>query len=391
MHRKTKGCAIILLIPIYFLTHRTLKRSDLYAAIKRLIDIRLKTTLRCSKICSITFNFVWNYYNLIFMENTVFSCKNCEQKISDNYKFCPNCGQQTVEKLTVGLLFYNTISNYFSFDARFFRSIIPLLVKPGYLASKFVEGKRLLYLHPAKMYLFITIIFFFLFSFIQRDHINGVNHALEKNTKQDIENAIANIDLQKTNSEHSFIPNQPALDFGYNLKLVDSLIAIKAPDDAIYKAMGKDSDGWLTDRVYEQNLKLYKSKQGGNILEIFYRKIPIAMFFLLPIFALILNLFHIRKGAYAHHLVFSFYLFSFIFTILSVMLGINFIWNTTPSWINKLLVLSTFVYFFIGLKQFYKQGIIKSLFKASITVFLFTVIVIPITFVILAIYSFLFF
>ncbi|WNH14436.1 DUF3667 domain-containing protein [Thalassobellus suaedae] len=40
---------------------------------------------------------------------------------------------------------------------------IPLLIKPGYLTAKFIEGKRLLYLHPAKMYLFIVVVFFFFF------------------------------------------------------------------------------------------------------------------------------------------------------------------------------------------------------------------------------------
>ena len=95
-------------------------------------------------------------------------CKNCEQPFDDAYEYCPHCGQKDKDELTIGLLFYNTISNYFSFDARFFKSFIPLLFKPGYLARKFIEGKRLLYLHPAQMYLFISVVFFFLFNFLVR-------------------------------------------------------------------------------------------------------------------------------------------------------------------------------------------------------------------------------
>ena len=45
------------------------------------------------------------------------SCDNCESKHHVSYEFCPFCGQNTNDKLTVGLLFYNTIANYFSFDA----------------------------------------------------------------------------------------------------------------------------------------------------------------------------------------------------------------------------------------------------------------------------------
>ena len=69
----------------------------------------------------------------------VILCQNCENEHKIEFKFCPHCGQQTKEDLTVGVLFYNTISNYFSFDARFLRSFIPLMFKPGFIAKKEVE------------------------------------------------------------------------------------------------------------------------------------------------------------------------------------------------------------------------------------------------------------
>ena len=88
-------------------------------------------------------------------------CKNCGSELKSFYKHCPECGQKVDDNLTLGVLFSNTISNYFSVDARFFRSFIPLLFRPGYLAKKFVGGKRLTYLHPAQFYLFISVVFFF--------------------------------------------------------------------------------------------------------------------------------------------------------------------------------------------------------------------------------------
>ena len=42
-------------------------------------------------------------------------CKNCEEEHEGGFEFCPHCGMKTNEDLTVGVLFYNTISNYFSF------------------------------------------------------------------------------------------------------------------------------------------------------------------------------------------------------------------------------------------------------------------------------------
>ncbi len=114
------------------------------------------------------------------MEDKKTKCKNCEKSFNQEFEYCPYCGQKSKEDLTMGLLFYNTISNYFSIDARFFKSFIPLLVRPGYIARRFVEGKRLMFLHPAQFYLFISVIFFFLFSFIARKQQLDFNKSIEK-------------------------------------------------------------------------------------------------------------------------------------------------------------------------------------------------------------------
>lgn len=119
------------------------------------------------------------------MEPNTTTCKNCEQTHEVDFEFCPYCGQKTDVDLTFGVLFYNTISNYFSFDARFFKSFIPLMFKPGILAKLFIEGKRLLYLHPAQMYLFISVVFFFLFSIVTRESISKLDNLFEEGFKSE--------------------------------------------------------------------------------------------------------------------------------------------------------------------------------------------------------------
>jgi len=114
------------------------------------------------------------------MARKVTTCKNCERRFFADFNYCPYCGQNDKEELTLGVLFSNTISNYFSVDARFFKSFWPLMAKPGYLAKRFLEGKRLLYLHPAQMYLFISVVFFFLFSFVARKQEQQIDQALKK-------------------------------------------------------------------------------------------------------------------------------------------------------------------------------------------------------------------
>ena len=114
------------------------------------------------------------------MSTSQIDCKNCGEPFDEGFSFCPHCGQKSNDELTIGVLFYNTISNYFSFDARFLKSFLPLMFKPGYLAKEFIKGKRLLYLHPAQMYLFISVIFFFVISFSTRDLVSQANDLNQK-------------------------------------------------------------------------------------------------------------------------------------------------------------------------------------------------------------------
>lgn len=354
------------------------------------------------------------------MKTDMVTCKNCEKAYEDSFQFCPHCGQKTDDELTMGVLFYNTISNYFSFDARFFKSYLPLMLRPGYLANKFIEGKRLLYLHPAQMYLFISVVFFFLFSIITRDAIQEFDTDLKKgfdSTKavldtiqskplldsvqvQELSKTLKNnnigLDVKSYQEMDSLITSNkdnPVVhsDFNFGEKNIDSLIAAGAPDPVILKAMGLNDDaGAFKKKLYRQALKFYKQRSGGSILQAFFDSIPIAMFILLPIFALLLKLFYFKKGRFAHHLVFTFYFFSFLFMVFSILILGNLIFQLS-SFIMGMVMLSTFFYLMFAVKNFYKQGYFLSFIKSSLVSFLFLSFVIPLAAIIIGLSAFLFY
>jgi hypothetical protein len=358
------------------------------------------------------------------MENNQKTCKNCEEEFQDGFKFCPHCGQKTKENLTMGILFYNTISNYFSFDARFFKSFLPLMFRPGYLAKKFIEGKRLLYLHPAQYYLFVSVLFFFLFSFQAREYTKKLDTVLEEGLKNDSisvvndaplkvidSNAIAKLTKpfkdpklvtgmtrEELNKLDSLIQDQvnsgeakkPDFDFGYDKKKLDSLIAIGAPEEEQLKAMGmKEDSGFFARRLYTQLLKFQKNS-GRGILQAFFDSLPIALFILLPIFAIILKVFFWKRGSFAHHLVFSFYFFSFLFVVLGIILAANYIWDI-PNWIGLIVALSTYFYLLIAIKIFYRHGYFLSFIKTGLVTFIYLLFVLPIAVSIMVATSFFFY
>jgi hypothetical protein len=361
-------------------------------------------------------------------DNTTEICPNCEKSHEKGFSFCPHCGQQAEDDLTIGVLFYNTISNYFSFDARFLKSFFPLLFRPGYLAREFVKGKRLLYLHPAQMYLFISVVFFFIISFSTRDLVSKADELNEKVVKSnalDIENNVNDINLDSlvshsgmkslkindsipvSNSVSNTISNLKNLDsitrneikdndaeisWDFNRSLIDSMIATGAKDEEIYKAMGMSSDpGYFEKRLFKSVLSLYKGRGAGSIVQAFFDSIPIAMFVLLPIFAFMLKILYFNKGKYAFHLVFSFYFFSYLFTVFAILFSVNRFLIDIPDWIDWLIAFSTYFYFLIALHVFYKQNYILTFIKSGIVSFIFLLMIIPLAASIVAAFSFLYY
>ena len=55
------------------------------------------------------------------------TCSNCGKQTSGN--FCAHCGQSNRDYfVTFGQLFRDFLNDYLTFDTKFFRSIVPLLI-----------------------------------------------------------------------------------------------------------------------------------------------------------------------------------------------------------------------------------------------------------------------
>lgn len=100
-----------------------------------------------------------------------------------------------------------------------------------------------------------------------------------------------------------------------------------------------------------------------------------AFFFLLPVFAIILKLFYIRrKQNYVRHLIFSIHLHSFIFIDFFVIIILNMLFRNFPGTITFLLLLCIPLYFILALIKFYRQSIGKTLIKFTGILFLYNIV-----------------
>ena len=114
--------------------------------------------------------------------------------------------------------------------------------------------------------------------------------------------------------------------------------------------------------------------------------LSIAMFFLLPFYALVLTVLYWRqKRYYIEHLVFGMHVHSFLFMIVTLMLIVSI----TPmgaagqGWTQGILGLAVVAYPIIALRRFYGNGWFFTLVKAFVLAFLYSAIVSPVTVVVL--------
>ncbi len=108
-------------------------------------------------------------------------CLNCGTSMED-YNYCPECGQiNTTKQVPLKLFFHDILGDYFTFDSRFFRSFIPLLRKPGHLTNEYNSGRRVSYILPLRLYLFVTILFFFIISLQGKMGLSNLEPPAEEN------------------------------------------------------------------------------------------------------------------------------------------------------------------------------------------------------------------
>ncbi|MBL3655498.1 DUF3667 domain-containing protein [Fulvivirga sediminis] len=89
-------------------------------------------------------------------------CPNCGASLDQVYNYCPQCGQENTNNyVSLKTLLGDFFNTYFALDSKFVKTIIPFFFKPGKLTNKYIEGKRAAYSHPLRLYLILSIFFFF--------------------------------------------------------------------------------------------------------------------------------------------------------------------------------------------------------------------------------------
>src|SRR3954469_10481462 len=86
-------------------------------------------------------------------------CENCSAALHGHW--CSKCGQPAIDyKRSFRHVIVDLLESFLNWDSKFFSTIGLLVTRPWRLTNAFLNGHRVRYLHPARMYLFTSVLFF---------------------------------------------------------------------------------------------------------------------------------------------------------------------------------------------------------------------------------------
>ena len=323
------------------------------------------------------------------------TCLNCRYVTAN--RFCPNCGQENTDtRKTFHHLFIHFFEDLTHYENAFCLSIKNLLFKPATLTKEYLSGKRLSYLAPVRLYIFISFITFLLITIFPRETSSS-----EKKVEKEVVITTKNKSFQNNTPRNDSIINSQTdskdenqiFNFGYeSVKQLDS-IQKHAPESEKLS----DFSYWINKKI--QTVK--ENNTQGEIIEKFINSfthnLPKVLFVFMPTFAFFLWLFHNKKRwYYFDHGIFTLHYFSFLLLLFLLLFLINngFSLFSESSLVSFLQITINFIgigwmvyYFFPAHHRFYGETRFISFLKSSLLFFInFILIIIILTFY--AIYTF---
>ncbi|PKO95433.1 MAG: hypothetical protein CVU12_10015 [Bacteroidetes bacterium HGW-Bacteroidetes-7] len=277
-------------------------------------------------------------------------CKNCETEFTGH--FCNNCGQSAKDfNRPVSVLIVDAMSNMWAFDTRLWKTLKSIMFKPGEMALDYMAGKRVRYMPPFRLYLFISFIFFLL---------------LRLSTSAD-----TNIKLISIEDKAEVSKKEQVVEI--NPEYVDlTAIQNQINNESKKEISEKDKKGKNGKRNFEevkQNKELYISR--------FFTYLSWALIVMMPLYAMILwFLFRKQQKHYLAHFIFSLNQHAFLFVIFSILITISLIFPQKQTLYEAWLLLIFPVYLIAGGRKLYKAKWSKIILRMVTAFFLYQIIIV---------------
>jgi len=277
--------------------------------------------------------------------NAVEMCLNCGSVLSGQY--CGNCGQRSRSRLiSLWELISDAFGDLLELDSRIWRTIFPLLLKPGKLTRDYLEGRRARFMPPFRTYLVLSILFFLVLLFDPKKEF-GILFEPEpevaaESSEPDQSAEEMRAEILAELADEGVIVSQEESDVDDFEESADSSsdgkdydtwtgpkITINGDDDddsdCDVETGDLDLPVWLARRLTKERLIIVceriKADSGADFLSKLIDNIPAALFVLLPLMAFVLKIMYpLSKRYYVEHLLFVVHFHAYFFLMLILMI-----------------------------------------------------------------------
>jgi Protein of unknown function (DUF3667) len=316
-------------------------------------------------------------------------CENCGAPLTGRY--CSECGQPAIDyRRSFRHVLIDVLDSFLNWDSKVFATIALLIVRPWQLTNEFVAGKRVRYLHPLRLYLLASILFFFAVNYWAKSlHVD--HGPLPPEARSEIETALKNENLppqaraalekrleqkspapEVTASPQESTSPKPESEKPASKKQRQEQANETAKENNPVFKFGPEKpsnafEKWIEDRAKEKigenglNARLFLASMISNL--------PYMMLCSIPLFALILKILYIRNRVlYIDHLIYALHIhtFAYVATMLLILITIGLSrihLGALGGWIIAILWCAFAVQVFLSIRRVYRQGWIKSFIK----------------------------
>jgi hypothetical protein len=300
-------------------------------------------------------------------------CENCGAQLHGHW--CAKCGQPSIDyRRSFGVVFIDVLNEFLNWDSKFFGTIMLLIGKPWKLTNDFIAGHRVRYVHPLRLYLLASILFFFAINFFAKK-IHFDADALQERDRAEIAT-----ELQKNKD----IPPEARAKIEQALKLHVPASPSPAPPEekssnsnekrpkkepAFFQSGNPKTpfEKWL-----EARAKAKLGEHGTNaalFMKTVISNLPYMMLCCIPLFAFVLKVLYFwRKIFYIDHLIYALHIHTFAYIGIILIIGVttgfqDLGWNALFGWIVGLLWAGFAVQIFLSIRRVYRQGWFFTIFK----------------------------
>ena len=276
------------------------------------------------------------------------NCLNCGTRLRGQY--CGVCGQWARNRLiSLWELLREAFGDLLELDSRIWRTLVPLLIRPGKLTHDYLQGRRARYMPPFRTYLVLSVLFFVVAFFDPQEDLGLLNEPEPKATPEEI----AEQDARRAEAKKDIV----TIDDGS-----------EGWDCESGEVNFENVPGWIQRRLTPERVihlcEEFDTKRGVKaFVDGLVDTIAVALFVLLPFMAFVLKaLYPLSRRYFVEHLLFFLHFHAFFFLLLILLIlfsGAIALVNIEGTITTLIIVAASFyvpVYLYKGMRRVYQQG-----------------------------------